>query len=112
MPTELTEAATATILEALRAGKHRSTACGLAGITTQQFDAWLQRGATDAAGVYQRFALDVEQAELDASLTMLERIQQRAAAGHPGPKAWLRRNRAEVEELERRVEAMKERRAT
>jgi hypothetical protein len=100
---ELTPEAAATIVAALREGKHRDTAACGAGITREQFEEHLSSHGA--------FRQDVEDAELEASASRLELIRQRARVGHPVQKQWLRRHADEVRDHEARFAEMQQRRA-
>jgi len=67
-PTKLTPAVSERIVQALRAGNYAEPACRSAGISASTYYRWLERGETEADGIYHEFSEAIRQAEADAEV--------------------------------------------
>lgn len=86
-PTKLTQQTADRILTILRAGGYDETACAAAGVSRQQFYAWLRRGRDDEP-LYDAFLADVERARAEGESRNVMLIAQAAQANWQAA-AWL-----------------------
>ena len=73
-PTSLTPTVRAAILEAVRAGNYKATACAAAGIHRDTLNGWELRGRTGEEP-YASFVEELEQAEAQSEIEMLSRVR-------------------------------------
>lgn len=88
-PTSLTPEVAAAILDAIRAGNFRETACKAARIAMQTLRNWEQR-AEAGEEPYASFVVDMHEAEAEAEKTLLGEIRTAlpAIVGETGPTPW------------------------
>ena len=90
-PTKFTPERTDKLLQALRGGNYRDTACKYAGISHQTLLNWLKIGhQPDAPPEYLEFVEAVEKAEADAEVFDIALIRQAAQGGNWQAAAWIR----------------------
>lgn len=90
-PTKFTPERTEKLLQALRGGNYRDTACKYAGISHTTFHKWMKIGHSEGAPPeYVEFVEAVEKAEADAEVFDIALIRQAATGGNWQAAAWVR----------------------
>ena len=90
-PSKFTPHTRQKLLEALRAGNYRETACQYAGISHQTLRNWILKAEQpDAPDEYIEFVEAIKKAEADAEVTDIALIRQAAQGGTWQAAAWIR----------------------
>lgn len=90
-PDSLTPERKARILQAIRDGNNRETACALVGINTSTLRRWCQRGRAAKSGKFCAFCAEIKQAEADAIETAVKGIRTAGAKSWQAFAWWLER---------------------